>query len=147
VNVKIGDAHNLFSALQRIDADTNLRLDDKVRLAVVINMNRLIAPVQAYERMRQRKFAELREKGCNEHKVFVQDPQLFDAKWNIEDAVLRDETVELSLQMVSLDDMKQTKGESHIPGLTFLRPMIKEWYSEAESSDQAQAGRTRKRAA
>lgn len=120
MKLKIGEAHNLFSALQRMDNDVSLKLKDTVQLAIVINLNRLQEHAQAYEKIRQREFLKLRNNG-------YRDEITFNAQFSLRDIELRDETIDVELAQITWDDLKPTKGEHHITNRIWLRPMLSDF--------------------
>lgn len=125
----MGDAHNLYASLMRIDGDPNLKLSDEVRLAVIININKLQSRVQAYEKVRQIAFRELREAGLNEAGSYTRDEAMFNAEFSLRDVELRQKEHDdfPELKMIKLADLRPTKGEHFIPNKSALRPMIEDW--------------------
>lgn len=121
MKLKMSEAHNLYSALQRMDNDPSLKLNDEAQLAIVINLNRLLIPVQAYEKLRNAAYIELRKDG-------VKDEALWNAQFTARDIELREIECEISdLKMIRFDDLKPAKGEHFIAGKAHLRPIISDW--------------------
>lgn len=126
-----GDAHNLFIAVQRMSGDAGLKLKDEVALALVINENKLLPIAQAYEKIRQQRYAAERKAGTNDAGVFIKDAQLFDAEFSLIDLDLRAVEVDVGvLKMIKMDDLKPTKGEHFIPRKIALKPMIEDFPTE-----------------
>lgn len=138
MKLKMGDAHNLYAALVKIDGDEKLKLKDEVRLSVSINIGKLEASVRAYEKLRQQKYLEMRQKGINDNGQFARDEAIFNAEFTQSDILLRDAEHEFgALSMITLDDLKPTKGEHFISNKSALRPIIKDWPEPADEEAQS----------
>ena len=127
MKLSIGEIHNLYSSLQRMDGDASLKLKDTTRLAIVINLNKLLPIVQGYENIRQKAYAELRQDGMNPQGIYARDASLFEAQFGQRDRELREAVQDVGLKTIPLDDLKPTKGEHFISGMHWLRPMISDW--------------------
>lgn len=111
MKISIGAAHNMLSILQRIDHDPGIHISDVGRLAVAININRLLKDVQSYERQRNKIVVDMKAQGA------IDENGLAD-----KDAELRSVEIEVDLTKVKLEDLK-TDG-SYVRGLSALAPMI-----------------------
>lgn len=129
MKLKVGTAHNLYAALNRIDNNPAIKLPAEVRLLIAINMNRLQPEVQAYEKARNHIYVDMQ--GAD-GKGLINEP-----KASEEDLKLRDAEISVRLKKVGLAELKGLMKDQAITGLASLAPIIKD-FDDGESDDEVE---------